>query len=111
MNLQVAVIAGNLELAEVIKNYKSEEVGESELLIICAWLWLPLHNNIIRKFNNVQYIFFYSALNLFWNHLSFSRQIYVRLIDSGSYLTQIHNYINIVTNTIPYIYNKNTAFI
>lgn len=49
MNLQVAVIAGNLELAEVIKNYKSEEVGESELLIICAWLWLPLHNNIIRK--------------------------------------------------------------
>lgn len=26
----MAVIAGNLELAEVIKNYKSEEVGESQ---------------------------------------------------------------------------------
>lgn len=25
---QVAVIAGNMELAEVIKNYQSEEVGE-----------------------------------------------------------------------------------
>lgn len=26
----MAVIAGNLELAEVIKNYKMEEVGESQ---------------------------------------------------------------------------------
>lgn len=26
---QVAVIAGNMELAEVIKNYKPDEVGES----------------------------------------------------------------------------------
>lgn len=31
---KVAVIAGNLELAEVIKNYKSEEVGEFEPFIM-----------------------------------------------------------------------------
>lgn len=41
----MAVIAGNLELAEVIKNYKSEEVGESELFILC--MRLPLHKNIL----------------------------------------------------------------
>lgn len=32
--LQVAVIAGNLELAEVIKNYKSEEIGKFFMTII-----------------------------------------------------------------------------
>ncbi|CAK1578043.1 unnamed protein product [Parnassius mnemosyne] len=38
---QVAVIAGNLELAEVIKNYKTEEIGEFKSLY-GAWFWLPL---------------------------------------------------------------------
>lgn len=75
MNLQVAVIAGNLELAEVIKNYKSEEVGESELLIICAWLWLPLHNNIIRKFNNVQYFFLFCVKFVLESSLFFSTNL------------------------------------
>lgn len=43
---QVAVIAGNLDLAEVIKNYKAEEVGESGPAVYSvpiAWLLMELH--------------------------------------------------------------------
>lgn len=34
----MAVIAGNLELAEVIKNYKAEEIGELDLTSFSACL-------------------------------------------------------------------------
>lgn len=51
---QVAVIAGNLDLAEVIKNYKAEEVGECGPTVLHGFDWCfiyTLYENVSGNTN------------------------------------------------------------